>query len=139
PRSFIPRDDVVQSHHKVVELPAIPTRITEDIVRIHALEMDWDIGVVISEPEDLSRIPMGPDGAKVGVFLLHGGVSDYKSLDTIARLLAEKFGIKVASLTFPGRFYLLDPSRDWAGGVENPDGSARTPLWTKETRFTKDQ
>jgi hypothetical protein len=23
--------------------------------------------------------------------------------------------------------------------VENPDGSARTPLWTKETRITKDQ
>jgi hypothetical protein len=104
PRSFIPRDEVVQSHHKVVGLPAIPTRITEDIFRIHALEMDWDIGVVIYQPEDLSKIPMGPDGAKVGVFLLHGGVSDYKSLDCIARPLAEKFGIKVASMTFPGRF-----------------------------------
>jgi hypothetical protein len=60
-------------------------------------------------------------------------------LDTIARLLAEKFGVKVASMTFPGRFYLLDPSRDWPGDLENPDGSARTPLWTKETRITKDQ
>ena len=88
-------------------------RIREDLFRIRALEMDWDIGVVIYEPEDLSQIPTAPDGNKVGVFLLHGGVSDYKSLDCIARPLAEKFGIKVASMTFPGRFYLLDPSRDW--------------------------
>jgi len=114
-------------------------QIREDIFRIRALEMDWDIGVVIYAPQDPAKIPTGPDGNKVGVFLLHGGVSDYKSLDCIARLLAEKFGIKVASMTFPGRFYLLDGSRDWPGEVENPDGSARTPLWTRETRITKDQ
>jgi pimeloyl-ACP methyl ester carboxylesterase len=42
-------------------------------------------------------------------------------------------------MTFPGRFYFLDPSRDWPGDVENPDGTARTPLWTKESRITRDQ
>ena len=139
PPSVISRSEVLKLHHEVTALPNIPLRIREDIFRIHALEMDWDIGVVIYQPEDPAKIPHGPDRAKVGVFLLHGGVSDYKSLDTIARLLAEKFGVKVASMTFPGRFYLLDPSRDWPGDLENPDGSARTPLWTKETRITKDQ
>ena len=139
PPSVIGRSEVLKLHHEVTGLPAIPVQIREDIFRIRALEMDWDIGVVIYEPEDLSKIPTGPDGAKVGVFLLHGGVSDYKSLDTIARLLAEKFGIKVTSMTFPGRFYLLDRSRDWPGDVENLDGSARTPLWTRKTRITKDQ
>ncbi len=42
-------------------------------------------------------------------------------------------------MTFPGRFYFLDPNRDWPGDVENTDGSARTPLWTKEMKITKDQ
>jgi hypothetical protein len=42
-------------------------------------------------------------------------------------------------MTFPGRFYFHDASRDWPGDVENADGSARTPLWTKETLITPDQ
>jgi len=42
-------------------------------------------------------------------------------------------------MTFPGRLYLLDPSRDWPGDTLNPDGTARTPLWTKETHITPDQ
>ncbi len=42
-------------------------------------------------------------------------------------------------MTFPGRFYFLDPDRNWPGDVENPDGSARTPLWSKEMRITRDQ
>src|SRR4029079_18406339 len=46
---------------------------------------------------------------------------------------------KVASMTFSGRFYFLDASRDWPGDVENGDASARTPLWTKETQITPDQ
>jgi hypothetical protein len=71
--------------------------------------------------------------------LLHGGVSDFKSVERIARALPEKYGIKAATLTFPGRFYFLDPTRDWPGDVDNGDGSARTPLWSKETRITKDQ
>ena len=101
--------------------------------------MDWDIGVVVYEPQGLNKIATGPDGKKVGVFLLHGGVSDFKSVERIARILPTKFGIKVASMTFPGRFYFRDADRDWPGDVENPDGSARTPLWTKETEITPDQ
>ena len=139
PVPIVSREDVLQLHQEVANLPEIPTTIREDIFRIHAVEMEWDIGVVVYEPCDSGKIPTGPDGRKVGIFLIHGGVSDYKSVDCIARPLAEKFGIKVASMTFPGRFYLLDPSRDWPGDVQSSDGSARTPLWTKETRITKDQ
>jgi hypothetical protein len=101
--------------------------------------MDWDIGVVIYEPEDSINGSTGPDSKKVAVFLLRGGVSDYKSVDRLARVLSEKFGTKVVSMTFPGRFYFLEPSRDWPGDVENGDGAARTPLWTKETHITTDQ
>ncbi len=139
PPAVISREEVLKLHHKIASMPHIPVNIREDIFRIHALEMAWDIGVVVYEPSDPSKIPSGPDRNRIGVFLIHGGVSDYKSVDCIARPLAEKFGIKVASMTFPGRFYLPDPSRDWPGDVERSDGSARTPLWTKETNITKDQ
>jgi pimeloyl-ACP methyl ester carboxylesterase len=139
PPSFIPRSGVIALHDHVAAMPTVQTTTREDIFRLHALAMDWDIGLVIYEPLNIASVPSGPDGKKIGVFLIHGGVSDYKSVECVARPLAEKFGIKVVSMTFPGRFYLLDPSRDWPGDVETPDGSARTPLWTKETRITKDQ
>jgi hypothetical protein len=139
PPSIIARDEVLELHHEVARMPGKAARLREDIFRIEALEMAWDIGVIIYEPQDLTGVPTGPDGKKIGVFLLHGGVSDYKSVDGAARALAEKFGIKVASMTFPGRFYLLDPSRDWPGEVENGDGTARTPLWTTESRIGQDQ
>src|SRR5262245_59081779 len=139
PVSIVSREEVLKLHQEVVARVSFPIRIYEDVFRIRALEMDWDIGVTIYEPQDLAIIPTGPDGKKVGIFLLHGGVSDYKSVERVAQTLAEKFGIKVASMTFPGRFYLLDPSRDWPGDVENDDGTARTPLWTKENQITKDE
>ena len=139
PASIISREEVLKLHDEVAARPSFPIRIDEDVFRIQALEMNWDIGVAIYHPQDSVSTPAGPDGKKVGVFLLHGGVSDYKSVDRVARALAEKFGIEVASMTFPGRFYLLDPSRDWPGDVDNHDGTARTPLWTRETHITKDQ
>lgn len=139
PPAVISVEDVVRLNSEVIGLPDFPIDEREEVFRIHELEMDWDIGVVSYEPTDRSKIPTGPDGKKVGVFLLHGGVSDFKSVERIARTLPAKYGVKVASMTFPGRYYFNDANRDWPGDVENPDGSTRTPLWTKETQITKDQ
>jgi hypothetical protein len=139
PPALVARDEVVLLTDQVMSLPSIPMTIREDIFRTSALEMEWDIGVTIYEPAAADNVLNGPDGRKVGILLLHGGVSDFKSVERVARLLAEKFGIKVAAMTFPGRFYFLDPERNWPGEVENPDGTARTPLWTKETSISKDQ
>jgi len=137
--SEVPREEVVKTSQKVLAMPQIKTKVREDIFRIKALEFNWDIGTMVYEPEDTSKIPTGPDGKKVGIFLLHGGMGDYKSLDPLARMISGRFGFKVASMTFPGRLYLLDPSRDWPADTLNPDDSARTPLWTKEIRITRDQ
>ena len=139
PPAVVTPAEVLALSQQVAALPDHPIHIREDIFRIHVLEMDWDIGAVIYEPQDGNKISTGADGKKVGVFLLHGGVSDFKSVERIAKILPAKFGIKVAAMTFPGRFYFSDPSRDWPGDVEYDDGSARTPLWSKETRITKDQ
>ncbi len=139
PPAIVTKEEVLHLNQQVTALRELPMNIREDIFRIHALEMDWDIGAVAYQPQDQSKIPTGADGKKVGVFLLHGGVSDFKSVERIAQTLASKFAFKVTTLTFPGRFYLLEPSRDWPGDVEYDDGTARTPLWSKETRITKDQ
>jgi len=139
PPDVVSPEDVLNLHHEVSAMADLPITVGEDIFRIRALEMDWDIGVLIYQPQDLSKIPSGPDGKKVGVFLLHGGVSDFKSVERIAQTLPKKFGIKVATMTFPGRFYFSNASHDWPGDVENNDGSARTPLWCKESEITPDQ
>jgi len=139
PKAVFSREETIQTSRDALALPSAPIDIAEDVFRIHELGFDWDIGVVTYAPKDANRIPRGPDGKRIGIFLLHGGVSDFKSVEKIASLLPEKFGIKVTSMTFPGRFHFNDPQRDWPGDVENPDGSARTPLWTKETRIEKDQ
>ena len=139
PPTTVSFDDVLKLNDEVTAKASAPIEITEDIFRIHELAMDWDIGVMRYEPKDKTRIIRGPDGKKVGVFLLHGGVSDFKSVERIAKLLPEKFGIPVATMTFPGRFYFHDANRDWPGDVENSDGSARTPIWSRETTITPDQ
>ena len=139
PPQVVSFDEVLKLNDDVTARAGTPIDISEDIFRIHELELDWDIGVVRYAPQDVGRIPTGPDGKKVGILLLHGGVSDFKSVQRVAQLLPEKYGIPVASMTFPGRFYFHDASHDWPGDVENADGSARTPLWTKETLISPDQ
>jgi hypothetical protein len=139
PPEEIPREAVVEADKTVSGMADVQVKAREDIFRLRALEMDWDIGVMLYEPEDDAKIPRGPDGKKIGIFLLHGGTGDYKSVEPVARMLSSKFGFKVASMTFPGRLYMLDPSRDWPGDVLNPDGTARTPMWTKDLRINPDQ
>ena len=88
PPSNISREEVFETSDQVLGRPDIELNIREDIFRIRVLEMDWDIGAMVYEPLDTSKIPMGPDGNKAGVFLLHGGSGDHRSRDTVARLLA---------------------------------------------------
>lgn len=121
----------------VLAAPKRRVRAEEDIFRIRALGLDWDIAVMVYTPA--GRITCGADGRKGGFFLLHGGNGDYKSVEPLARVLAERFGYKVVSMTFPGRLYLPDPSRDWPGDTLNPDGSARMPIWKRGERITRDQ
>jgi hypothetical protein len=139
PPTAVSLDETLDLHRQVAAMADRPIAVHEDIFRLAALEMDWDIGVVVYQPQDPNSLAVGPDKKKIGVFLLHGGVSDFRSVERIARTLATKFSIKVATMTFPGRFYFLHAERDWPGDVENADGSARTPLWTQECAITTDQ
>ena len=100
----VSREQIIRDSDAVLGMPDIPVSVEEDIVRIEALGMDWDIGMMIYQPRDEARIPCGADGRKVGIFLLHGGSGDSKTMDRVALLAAGKFGFKVLSATFPGRF-----------------------------------
>ena len=95
--------------------------------------------MVIHEPEDSNRIPLGAGGKKAGFFLLHGGSSDFKGIERHAKLLASKFGFRVMAGTFPGRFYFPDPSRDWPDDTIHADGTVRTPIWKQGGLITPDQ
>jgi hypothetical protein len=120
-------------------MPDIPLREYEDLVRVEAVGMEWDIGAQIYEPEDPGKIVVGADGRKAGAYLLSGGDGDFKTMAPVARLLAGKFGFKVATMTYPGRLYLGDPSRNWPADTINPDGTIRTPIWLTDEHITPDQ
>jgi len=136
PASFS-RAEVVEASNAVLAMPDLPHDEQEDIFRVEALGMDWDIGVRIYTPS--GEITRGADGKKVGLFLLHGGAGDYKSIEKFSLLFVQKFGFKVVAMTFPGRVYLDDPSRDWPGDTIHEDGTVRTPIWQKGEYVTPDQ
>src|SRR5262249_59022487 len=104
-----PRARVITISDAVLANPAGEVRETEDIFRRSALGLDWDIGVRVYEPQPTETIARGADGKRIGIFLLHGGAGDYKSMEKFAFLLPEKFACKVVTMTFPGRLYLGEP------------------------------
>src|SRR3954471_22132589 len=133
------REQVIATSDAVLAKPAREVKEAEDIFRLSALGLAWDIGVRIYEPQPAANITRGADGKKVGIFLLHGGAGDYKSMDKFALLFAEKFAFKVVPMTFPGRLYLDDPERDWPDDTIHADGSVRTPIWVAGEHVTRDQ
>ncbi|HYJ15137.1 MAG TPA: hypothetical protein VE170_06575, partial [Candidatus Limnocylindria bacterium] len=60
PPQVVSFDEVLKLNDDVTARAGTPIDISEDIFRIHELELDWDIGVVRYTPQDASRIPTGP-------------------------------------------------------------------------------
>ena len=139
PPEEVTREQCLAESEAVLAMPDIPLKEHEDLFRIQAVGLEWDIGAQIYEPEDPAKICVGADGKKVGIYLLSGGDGDFKTMAPVARLLAGKFGMKVATMTYPGRLYLDDPSRHWPGDTINPDGTIRTPIWLTGEHITPDQ
>lgn len=135
----VSRAEVVASSNAVLAMPNVPLAEREDVFRVETVGMEWDVGVRVYEPQPTDAIKRGADGKKVGIFLLHGGAGDYKSVEKFALLFAQKFAFKVVTMTFPGRLYLEDESRDWPGDTINADGTVRTPIWQQGEYVTPDQ
>lgn len=135
----VSKPDIVQLSREVLAMPDIPVKSQEVVHRIRALGLDWDIAASVHEPEDPSRIPIGPDGRKIGLFILHGGGGHHGGKREFARFLAAKFGYRVVNMSYPGNYNLESPNGDWSGETMLPDGSVRTPIYLKGERITKDQ
>jgi hypothetical protein len=139
PPASVDRAAIEQTSASVLARPGIPFDEREEIFRIEALGLEWDLGVQLYRPKDERLAARDAEGRRIGIFLLHGGEGDFKSMEPMARLYAGRFGHTVVSMTYPGRLYLEDERRDWPGDTVNPDGSVRTPIWLRGERITRDQ
>jgi hypothetical protein len=138
PPKHIPKEEMISISEAVLAEPGMRFREYEDIFRIRSNGFEWDIGNVVYEP-DAEEAARGPDGKKIGIFMTHGGASDWRSIERLARGFAGKRGVKVCSMTFPGRFYFGNESRDWPGDTMTSDKSVRTPMWRKDEVIGPDQ
>lgn len=139
PPESLSKKQMVQISETFQAEPDIPYTETEEVFRIHANGMDWDIGCMVYEPTDPSQVATGPDGKKLGIFMTHGGASDWRSIERLAQAFTGKRGYKVCSMTYPGRLYLPDRSRDWPEDTFHADGSARTPIWLDGEFIARDE
>lgn len=150
PPSYLSHDDIVSTIRTFMDRPEIPLAggekgYVEDIMRIRAVDMDWDIGMSVHQPADPRRIATGADGKRIGIFLLHGGSGDFKSMHRRARLIARKLGYKVVSMSYPGRHAFHTESRDWPGSNVTAHDyhdymlEVRTPIWLRGEHITRDQ
>ncbi len=139
PAPVVPLEDCIAASTGIAARAELPITEIEDVFRIEAVGLQWDIGVRVFAPEDESAIAIGADGKRIGAFFLHGGQDDWRQMAPWARMMASKFGWKVVVGTFPGRLYLQDPSRNWPGDTINADGTVRTPIWLQDELITPDQ
>ena len=64
PPAVVSLDRNAQSQRQVTTMPVRRFDISEDIFRIDELDMDWDIGVVVYEPQRRRNSPPAPTARK---------------------------------------------------------------------------
>ena len=104
PPAEISRNEIIAASQDILGRPDVPIVEREDIFRMAALGLDWDISSKVFEPRDPARVPTGPDGKRIGMFLLHGGGGDQRGKEPMARLIASKLGWRVGVMSYPGHF-----------------------------------
>ena len=139
PPEKLAREEIVELSRSGLARTDIPMTVTEHITRVSVANYAWDVAAVTYQPEDPGRIVRDADGKRAGLFLLHGGSHDFRSLDGIARHLAGKYGYKVVSMTYPGQVNFDAPDRSWPGETIYDDRTARTPIWTRDSRVGPDE
>ena len=68
PPQRLEKREMVAISDAVLAEPEIEFSESEDVFRIRANGLDWDIGNVVYAPKDERRIAVGPDGKKLGDF-----------------------------------------------------------------------
>ena len=135
----VSRPELVMGSNEILSRPEIQIESKQVVHRVNTVNMDWDFAASVHQPVDQSKIPEGPDGRKIGVFLLHGGSGDHRSKVKFAQMLASKFGVRVVNMSYPGRYNLQTESGDWPGDTIKSDSVVRTPIWKKDELISSDQ
>jgi pimeloyl-ACP methyl ester carboxylesterase len=138
PEELVSRESILESSARAHDWLEAGFTSTPYRFRIDVAGLPWDVGGAVYEPRS-GELATGPDGRKVGVFLIHGGGGDHRSFDTMAKLLAAGKSYKVVTITYPGNLYLRNQTHDWPGDTMEPDGRVRTPMWAEEEDITPDQ
>ncbi|MCC7368708.1 MAG: hypothetical protein IT306_09810 [Chloroflexi bacterium] len=139
PPASVSREEIVRASNEVLARPDRDISERTDVFTLQSLGLPWDVACAVVAPSDPAHQALGADGKKIGVFLLHGGGGDHRSKVPMARFLARKFGYSVACMTYPGHFAFDTPNHEWPGDTINPDGTVRTPRWTRDGQITPDQ
>lgn len=139
PDGHLETDQLIALSQAFLACPARPITTRMDIVTVEAGGLTWDIGGAIYEPADPAQRMTAPDGRSLGFFLIHGGEGDYRAMARMARLLASHCGVRVVSMTYPGRLAFDDPDHRWHGDTLRPDGSVRTPQWQRGEQIVRDE
>jgi hypothetical protein len=139
PVGRIERPEILRTSTDILARQDIPLKEAEDIFRVDAVGLEWDMGLTVLEPAKEVDAAVGADGKKIGIFLLHGGDGDFKSMEPFARLFAAKFGHKTVAMSFPGRHCFDEPDRDWPGDTIKDDGSVRTPTWKRGEHISRSE
>lgn len=137
--AYVDREQIEAVSNRVLSQPPRAVTRRDEVFRIAVLGLDWDFGVALYEPDDPAERLRTPSGAVAGVLLLHGGSGDFKHVESISRMLSERFGVTVLAGTFPGRYYFPDPDGGWPGDTIRDDGTVRTPLWQRDEEIGADQ
>jgi len=139
PPEELNEDQLAQRSAEVLSRPKVPHTVRDDIFRIDCAGLGWDIAGRVYAPED-GHILRGADGKKVGALLLHGGGGDHRGMDSLARLLVEQFGMKVATVSYPGHYHWEGASHDWPGTPrDDGTGKPRLPQFDRQNPIGHDE
>jgi hypothetical protein len=102
PPQFISREQCIKDTEEILGKPDLQLKQTEDVFRVNVLGMEWDLGMMVYEPDHAGRIPTGADGKKAGFFLLHGGSGDFRGIERIPSSSPISLDSKLSPGLFPG-------------------------------------
>lgn len=132
-------EQLAEASAEILARPKIPYTVTEDVFRVESGGLGWDVAGSVYTP-DPSRALIGADGKKAGAFLVHGGGGDHRGMDNLARLLAEQFGVKVATVSYLGHWYWDNDTHDWPGTPQDDGtGHARLPQYDRQNPIGHDE
>lgn len=139
PPTEIREEELAAISDRVLARPDVPHTVRDELFRIDCAGLAWDVAGRVYEP-DADATLVGADGKKAGAFLLHGGGGDHRGMHNLAVLLVEKFGIKVATASYPGHFNWETEDNDWPGTPQDAgDGHPRLPLYERGNPIGHDE